>query len=141
MAHSPYNLEILTPEGHVFSGEVEFVSTRTETGSIGIYARHTPLLALLAPTELRVTKPGGEVVRFAQGEGYVQISPERVLLLVEEAIDPADLSVEELEERLATAQARGEAADPGSEEAKRAERDVVRATAFLEVVRGGKAAA
>ena len=56
MAHQPYTLEILTPEGHVFTGEVEFVSTRTESGSIGIYARHQPLLALLAPAELRVTK-------------------------------------------------------------------------------------
>jgi F-type H+-transporting ATPase subunit epsilon len=136
MAHQPYKLEILTPEGHVFAGEVEFVSTRTETGSIGIYARHQPLLALLAPTELRVTKEGGEVVRFAQGEGYVQISPERVLLLVEEAIDPADLSVEELEERLADAKARAEKADAESEEFKRAERDQIRATAFLDVVRG-----
>lgn len=136
MAHQPYKLEILTPEGHVFAGEVEFVSTRTETGSIGIYARHQPLLALLAPTELRVTKEGGEVVRFAQGEGYVQISPERVLLLVEEAIDPADLSVEELEERLADAKARAERAADDSEEFKRAERDQIRATAFLDVVRG-----
>jgi F-type H+-transporting ATPase subunit epsilon len=136
MAHQPYNLEILTPEGHVFSGEVEFVSTRTETGSIGIYARHQPLLALLAPTELRVTKADGQVIRFAQGEGYVQIAPERVLLLVEEAIDPAELSVEELEERLADAKARAEAAPADSEEAKRAERDQIRATAFLTVVRG-----
>ena len=140
MAHQPYNLEILTPEGHVFSGEVEFVSTRTETGSIGIYARHQPLLALLAPTELRVTKEGGEVVRFAQGEGYVQISPERVLLLVEEAHDPASLSVAELEERLADAEARAEAAPADSETLKRAERDVARATAFLQVVRGDAAA-
>ena len=136
MAHQPYNLEILTPEGHVFTGEVEFISTRTETGSIGIYARHQPLLALLAPTELRVTKEGGEVVRFAQGEGYVQISPERVLLLVEEAIDPAELSVEDLEERLSDAKTRGAAAEAGSEEAKRAERDELRATEFLKVVRG-----
>ena len=136
MAHQPYNLEILTPEGHVFSGEVEFVSTRTETGSIGIYARHQPLLALLAPTELRVTKEGGEVVRFAQGEGYVQISPERVLLLVEEAIDPADLSAEDLEQRLAEAKARAEAATEDSEEARRAERDELRAAAFPEVLRG-----
>lgn len=136
MAHQPYKLEILTPEGHVFSGEVEFVSTRTETGSIGIYARHQPLLALLAPTELRVTKEGGEVVRFAQGEGYVQIAPERVLLLVEEAVDPAELSVEELEERLAAATARAEAAPADSEELRRAERDQLRATAFLEVLRG-----
>ncbi|MBO9531525.1 MAG: ATP synthase F1 subunit epsilon [Solirubrobacteraceae bacterium] len=139
MAHQPYNLEILTPEGQVFSGEVEFISTRTETGSIGIYARHQPLLALLTPSELRVTKEGGEIVRFAQGEGYVQISPERVLLLVEEAVDPKDLSAEELEQRLADAQARAEAAAEGSEEAKRAERDQLRATAFLEVVRGAAA--
>ncbi|MFT4034084.1 MAG: ATP synthase F1 subunit epsilon [Patulibacter sp.] len=136
MAHQPYKLEILTPEGHVFTGDVEFVSTRTETGSIGIYARHQPLLALLAPTELRVTQAGGDVVRFAQGEGYVQISPERVLLLVEEAVDPADLSVEELEQRLADAQARAAGAADGSEEYKRAERDEQRAAAFLHVVRG-----
>lgn len=140
MAHQPYTLEILTPEGQVFSGEVEFISTRTETGSIGIYARHVPMLALLTPTELRVTKESGEVIRFAQGEGYLQISPERVLVLVEEAIDPKDLSVEELEERLAAAKARAESAADGSEEAKRAERDQLRATAFLEVVRGRAAA-
>lgn len=136
MAHQPYKLEILTPEGHVFSGDVEFVSTRTESGSIGIYARHEPLLALLSPTELRVTKTDGQVVRFAQGEGYVQISPGRVLLLVEEAIDPAQLSVEELQERLADAEARAAQAAAESEELKRAERDQARAKAFLSVVRG-----
>lgn len=136
MAHQPYKLEILTPEGHVFSGDVEFVSTRTESGSIGIYARHEPLLALLSPTELRVTKTDGQIVRFAQGEGYVQISPGKVLLLVEEAIDPAQLSAEELEERLADAKARAEQAAAESEELKRAERDQARAKAFLSVVRG-----
>jgi F-type H+-transporting ATPase subunit epsilon len=135
MAHQPYNLEILTPEGHVFSGEVEFISTRTETGSIGIYARHQPLLALLSPTELRVTKPGGEVVRFAQGEGYVQIARERVLVLVEEAVEPADLNADDLEARLADAQARSEKAVAGSEDARRAERDALRATTFLSVLR------
>ncbi len=136
MAHQPYKLEILTPEGHVFSDDVEFVSTRTESGSIGIYARHEPLLALLSPTELRVTKTDGQTVRFAQGEGYVQISPGKVLLLVEEAIDPAQLSAEELEERLADATARAEQAPADSEELRRAERDQVRAKAFLSVVRG-----
>lgn len=134
MAHTPYSLEILTPEGQVFAGEVEFISTRTETGSIGIYARHQPLLALLTPSELRVTKEGGEIVRFAQGEGYVQVSPDRVLVLVEEAIDPSQLDVAELEERIADAKARAEAADEGTEEFKRAERDELRASTFLSVV-------
>lgn len=140
MAHSPYTLEILTPEGLVFSGEVEFLSSRTETGSIGIYARHQPLLALLAPTELRVTLPGGEIKRFVQGEGYVQVSAERVLLLVEEALEEKDVDVASLQAKLEKAEAAVEAAEDGTEEHKRAERDVRRYRVFLEAV-GNKAAA
>lgn len=140
MAHSPYTLEILTPEGLVFSGEVEFVSSRTETGSIGIYARHQPLLALLAPTELRVTLPGGEVQRFVQGEGYVQVSDERVLILVEEAMAEGDVDVAQVQAKLEKAEALAESTEDGTEEHKRAERDVRRYRIFLEVV-GSKAAA
>jgi F-type H+-transporting ATPase subunit epsilon len=141
MAHTPYQLDILTPEGLVFSGEVEFVSSRTESGSIGIYARHQPLLALLTPAELRVTLPGGEIKRFAQAEGYVQVSAERVLLLVEEAYAESELTVDLVQEKLAAAVALGEKATPDSEEAKRAERDQRRYEAFLEVLQGSKAAA
>lgn len=141
MAHEPYTLEILTPEGLVFTGEVEFVSTRTETGSIGIYARHQPLLALLAPSELRVTLPGGEVKRFAQGEGYVQVSPGKVLVLVEEADEPSKLDVSELRAKLEQAQAHVSSADDDSEEQKRAERDVRRYKAFVDVVEGAHAKA
>ena len=141
MAHSPYTLEILTPDGLVFSGEVEFVSSRTETGSIGIYARHQPLLALLVPTELRVTLAGGEEKRFAQAEGYVQITPERVLLLVEEAHTPDELDTASLDQRLADALERKESAPADSEELRRAERDELRLRAFLAVANGDKVAA
>lgn len=140
MAHTPYTLEILTPEGLVFSGEVEFLSSRTETGSIGIYARHQPLLALLAPTELRVTLPGGEIKRFVQGEGYVQVSPERVLLLVEEALEEKDVDVASLQAKLEKAEAAAAAAEDGTEEHKRAERDVRRYRVFIDAV-GSKTAA
>jgi F-type H+-transporting ATPase subunit epsilon len=140
MAASPYTLDILTPEGLVFSGEVEFVSTRTETGSIGIYARHQPLLALLAPTELRVTEVGGNVQRFAQGEGYVQVSPEKVLILVEEAHAPGTLSAEDVRAKLEKAQALAESSEDGTEEHKRALRDERRYKAFLDVVQAPAAA-
>ena len=50
------------------------VSTRTSVGSIGILANHQPLLAMLDPTELRLYKSETEVVRFAQGEGYLQVT-------------------------------------------------------------------
>jgi len=137
MAATPYKLEILTPDGLVYSGEVEFVSTRTESGSIGIYARHQPLLALLAPGELRITEPGGEIKHLAQGEGYVQIAPERVLLLVEEAFESSELDIKALKKRVAAAKERLEAAEPGSEDAKHAERDERRAAAFLAVAEAG----
>ena len=96
MARTAFPVEVLTPEGEVFSDEVEMVSTRTKTGSIGILANHQPLLGLLEPTELRLYKSDSDIVRFAQGEGYVQVAGGRVLLLVEEAMDPDQLDRTEL---------------------------------------------
>ena len=84
MARTKFPVEILSPEGQVFDGEVEMLSTRTTTGSIGILANHTPLLAMLDPTELRLYESENEVIRFAQGEGYLQVGFNRALMLVEE---------------------------------------------------------
>ena len=88
MAHEKFQVEVLTPEGQVFDGEVEMLSTRTTTGSIGVLANHTPLLAMLDPTELRLYESENEVIRFAQGEGYLQVGFNRALMLVEEAHPP-----------------------------------------------------
>ena len=54
---STFDVEVLTPEGEVFDGEVRQVSTRTAVGEIGILANHAPLLAALRPTELRLHSP------------------------------------------------------------------------------------
>ena len=85
MARTPFKVEVLTPEGEVFNDEVEMVSTRTTVGSIGVLAHHQPLLGMLEPTELRLYRSESDVERFAQGEGYIQVGPEGVLVLVEEA--------------------------------------------------------
>ena len=53
------------------------VSTRTTIGSIGLLADHEPLLARLEPTELRLYRSESDIVRFAQAEGYVQMSENR----------------------------------------------------------------
>src|SRR3712207_2867177 len=98
MAHEKFPVEILTPDGEVFNDEVEMVSTRTTTGSIGILAHHTPLLAMLDPTELRLYKSESDVVSFAQGEGYIQVAENRALMLVEEAHPPDELDTADLEE-------------------------------------------
>ena len=136
MAHERFRVEVLTPEGGIFDDEVEQVSTRTQVGSLGILARHQPLLGLLEPTELRLYRTENDVVRLAQGEGYVQVTPERVLLLVEEATPPDQLDRADLQERLRRAEEEAAAAGEDSEARRRAERDARRWRAFLEVAGG-----
>ena len=133
---SSFKVEVLTPEGQVFADEVEMVSTRTTTGSIGVLAHHAPLMAILEPTELRLYKSDSDVVRFAQGEGYLQVVDNRALVLVEEAVEPGELDRSDLESRLKEARDAVERADEDSEERSRAEREVHRYEAFLEVDAG-----
>ena len=136
MARNSFPVEVLTPEGQVFADEVEMVSTRTTTGSIGILAHHAPLMAILEPTELRLYKSESDVVRFAQGEGYLQVVDNRALVLVEDAIAPDDIDRGAFESRLQEAREAAESADEDSEERARAEREVKRYEAFLEVGSG-----
>ena len=135
-----FNVEVLTPEGELFNEEVEMVSTRTEVGSIGIRAKHTPLLGMLTPTELRLYKSDSDIVRFAQGEGYVQVSADGVLLLLEEAHPAGDLDVADLKEKLRRAEEAITEAEDGSEAERRAQRDKRRWEAFLSVAGGGEGA-
>jgi F-type H+-transporting ATPase subunit epsilon len=133
MARTTFQADVLTPEGEVFSEQVEMLSTRTAVGSIGILANHEPVLAMLEPSELRLYRSEGEIVRFAQAEGYLQFAENRALVLVEEAIAPGALDRATFETRLSEARAAAERAPEGTEELARAERDIRRYEAFLSV--------
>jgi F-type H+-transporting ATPase subunit epsilon len=137
VARTTFTAEVLTPEGEVFNDEVEMVSTRTTVGSIGILANHQPLLGMLEPTELRLYKSESDIVTLAQGEGYVQVAEGRVLILVEEAADPASLDVATLREKLQTAERELEQAEDDSEAARVAARAKRRTEAFLRIAEGG----
>jgi F-type H+-transporting ATPase subunit epsilon len=129
--HAKFPVEVLTPEGEVFNGEVEMVSTRTTLGQIGILARHAPLLATLEPSELRLYLTDDEVLRFAQSEGYIQVSNNHALLLVEEARPVGELDVAELRERLRTAERELEEAGVDTERRSVAMRDKRRWERFI----------
>jgi F-type H+-transporting ATPase subunit epsilon len=135
MARTTFPAEVLTPEGEVFSEEVEMLSTRTAVGSIGILANHEPILAMLEPAELRLYRSDSDVVRFVQAEGYLQFAENRALVLVEEAIAPESLDRASFETRLSEARSAAERAAEGSEEEARAQRDIRRYEAFLAVDR------
>jgi F-type H+-transporting ATPase subunit epsilon len=111
--------EVLTPEGEVFSGELQQVSTRTTVGEVGILANHIPMIARLVPAELRLHTSDSEVETYAQGEGWLEVFANRVRVLVSEAKSVDDLDVADLKERL--------------EEAEQAERDRARAEAFIKI--------
>ena len=136
MAHTKFPVEVLTPEGEVFAEEVEQISTRTAVGSIGILAGHQPLLAMLDPTELRLYRSDSDIVSFAQAEGYLQVTADRVLVLVEEAHDPDSLDAGDLRERLDRAERELEEAGEDSERRRVAERDKRRMEAFLRIAEG-----
>ena len=135
-------VEVLTPEGQVFDGEVAMVSTRTKVGSLGILANHAPLMAMLDPTELALyeNKEDGlnanreSATRFAQSEGYLQVADNRVLVLVEDAIPPDEVDRGAIESKLEEAKHNVEEAEEDSEARARFERDVKRYEAFLSVL-------
>jgi F-type H+-transporting ATPase subunit epsilon len=128
-----FPVEVLTPEGEVFNGEVVQVSTRTMVGEIGVMANHAPLLAALKPTELRLHVSGSEVERWAQAHGMMQVFGNHAQLLVEEAIPPDDLDESALREQLEDAEQRLGEAEEDSAAYRRAEKDRERVEKFLEI--------
>jgi F-type H+-transporting ATPase subunit epsilon len=125
--------EVLTPEGKVFEGDVQQLSTRTAVGEIGILANHVPVLARLRPTALRLKKSDSETETYAQAEGWLQVFANQAIVLVGECIPPGELDTSTLQERLSDAEQRLGEAEEGSAAFQRAELDKERAEAFLEV--------
>jgi len=104
----PLSIEIVTPEHRVLTTECDEVRLPGVEGGFGIRPRHTPLVAALAAGELVIVNAGSEQ-RYAVGEGFAEVSNDKVRVLVEEAlraeqIDPhrAASELKELQARLAT---------------------------------------
>ena len=131
--HSQLEVQVLTPEGAVFEGELQQVSTRTAVGEVGILAKHIPMVARLVPAELRLHKSDSDVETYAQGEGWLEVFANRARVLVAEAIKPEDLDVSDLKQRLEEAEQALKEADEGSAAAEQAERERARCEAFIQI--------
>jgi F-type H+-transporting ATPase subunit epsilon len=137
MAHTAFQCEVLTPEGEAFNGEVEMVSTRTGIGSIGVLAGHQPLLAMLEPTELRLYRSESDVERFAQGEGFLQVTHDSKVMVLVDELRPVDaLDVSDIRSRLERADQECRDAEDGSEAQRLAQREKKRYEAFLKLAGG-----
>jgi F-type H+-transporting ATPase subunit epsilon len=96
-------LEIVTPEGRVYSDSVDTVVLPTSTGEVGILPGHVPLLTELTAGELRVTR-GGAVESIACGSGFAEIDGDKISVLAEQAINVAAIDEGAVEKAIARAQ-------------------------------------
>lgn len=83
-------LEIVTPEAKAYSDDVDMVTVPGSEGEIGILPQHVPLLTGLKPGELRVLKNGRETF-LAVGEGFVEVTQERVIVLTDMALEDTQI--------------------------------------------------
>ena len=81
-------LEVVTPEGTVFSDDVEMVTLPGIAGQMGILPQHVPLITQMVPGEMIVRKAGRDLF-LAMGEGLIEVTANRVAILTDLAI-PAD---------------------------------------------------
>jgi F-type H+-transporting ATPase subunit epsilon len=98
-------LEIVTPEAMVFSDDVEMVSLSGIDGDMGIYPDHMPLMTQLVAGEVLVRKAGADIA-LAVGDGFVQVTKERVAILTDMAIKSDDIDEQKAIEAQKKAEAR-----------------------------------
>ena len=91
MAHT-IHVDVVSAESLIFSGEAEFVSLPGESGELGIYPRHTPLITRIKPGAVRIKVVGRaeEEFVFVAG-GILEVQPNGVTVLADTAIRGADL--------------------------------------------------
>jgi F-type H+-transporting ATPase subunit epsilon len=91
MAHT-IHVDVVSAEALIFSGEAEFVALPGETGELGIYPKHTPLITRIKPGAVRIKVVGREEEEFVfVAGGILEVQPNAVTVLADTAIRGHDL--------------------------------------------------
>jgi len=93
----PLHLEIVTPERLAYEGEVDAVTVPGSEGELGILPHHAPLVSTLGVGELRIRK-GSEVEFFAIAGGFLQVRPDKVVVMAETADLASEIDLERAQE-------------------------------------------
>ena len=109
---STMQVEVVSSEQNIYSGEASFVVVPTGQGELGSYPRHEPIMSLVRPGALRLTVPGeAEEVLVAVSGGVLEVQPDKITVL-------ADVAVRSTEMDQARAEAAKKAAEAGVSAAK-----------------------
>jgi F-type H+-transporting ATPase subunit epsilon len=98
-------LEIVTPEGTVYSDDVEMVTLPAITGQIGVYPQHVPLVTQMVPGEIIVRRAGNDVF-LATGEGLIEVTGDYVAVATDLAVEADRIDEAKAEEARRRAEAR-----------------------------------
>ncbi|HUP68416.1 MAG TPA: ATP synthase F1 subunit epsilon [Acidimicrobiales bacterium] len=139
-------VELVSPERILFSGEAEMVVCRTSDGEIAFLTGHAPFLGALGIGIVRVHQPGGDVLKAAVHGGFVQVKDNKVIVLsdVAELPDQIDAararqSLEDAQRKLSAGGGAG-AGEDGEDAEEEANAQLQRAQVRLELAGQGEAA-
>jgi len=113
----PIRLEIVTPERAVLTDDVDMVIAPASEGYVGILPHHAPLLTTLGPGELRIKK-GGTETSLAVFGGFMDVRPDRVIVLTEAAEHADEIDEARAEQARARAREVLQSGPVGLEEAR-----------------------
>jgi F-type H+-transporting ATPase subunit epsilon len=86
------HVDVVSAEEEIFSGEAEFIALPGESGELGIYPKHTPLITRIKPGAVRIRVPGQAEDEFVfVAGGILEVQPDTVTVLADTAIRGADL--------------------------------------------------
>ncbi|WP_416191813.1 F0F1 ATP synthase subunit epsilon [Neisseria sp. CCUG12390] len=92
-------VEVVSSEQNIYSGEASFVVVPTVQGELGIYPRHEPIMSLVRPGALRLTVPGQtEEVLVAVSGGLLEVQPEKITVLADVAVRSTEMDQERAEQ-------------------------------------------
>lgn len=100
-------VEVVSSEQNIYSGEASFVVVPTVQGELGIYPRHEPIMSLVRPGALRLTVPGqAEEVLVAVSGGLLEVQPDKITVLADVAVRSTEMDQARAEEAKKAAEER-----------------------------------
>ena len=103
---STMQVEVVSNEATIYSGEASFVVVPTESGELGIYPQHVPILSKVRPGVLRLQVPGqAEEVLVAVSGGVLEVQPDKLTVLADIAVRSAEMDQQRAEEAKRAAEA------------------------------------
>ena len=129
------HVDIVSPEGQVFSGEAEGIRAPGAEGSFEVLYNHAPMIAALEVGPIFVTPPSGEKIAYATSGGFLEVLDNTVTVLAETAEPASEIDVDRAREAEERALERLRSGEAGTDR-RQAERDLERARNRARVAMG-----